>query len=75
MQKNDKQKRGELQELFVNRLIYLLDERYGVGGWATDAASHWSVTLADGSTIQVRIKPLGEPDVQEQPNMQVLWPQ
>jgi hypothetical protein len=40
MQKNDNQKRGELEELFVNRLIYLLDadrltvaQNHGKGAW------------------------------------------
>jgi hypothetical protein len=37
MQKSDKQK------LFVNWLIYLLDQRYGMNGWGTPDASHWSV--------------------------------
>jgi hypothetical protein len=32
MQKNDKQKRDDHQKLFVNWLIYLLDEHYGVNG-------------------------------------------
>jgi hypothetical protein len=39
MQNDDKQNRYELQELFVNWLIYLLDERYGVSGWGTAEAS------------------------------------
>jgi hypothetical protein len=30
MQKSDKQKHDELQKLFANWLIYLLDEHYGV---------------------------------------------
>ena len=64
MQNDDKQNRDELQKLFVNWLIYLLDERYGVNGWGTAEASRWSVTLGDGSTIQVGFKPSGQPDVQ-----------
>jgi len=32
MQNNDKQQRAELQKLFVNWLIYFLDEHYGVNG-------------------------------------------
>jgi hypothetical protein len=64
MQNNDKQNRDELQKLFVNWLICLLDERYGVSGWGTGGTSPWSVTLADGSTIQVGFKPTGQPDVQ-----------
>lgn len=64
MQNNDKQNRDELEKLFVNWLIYLLDERYGVNAWGTAEASAWSVTLADGSTIQVGFNPSGQPDVQ-----------
>jgi hypothetical protein len=43
MQGNDKQRRAKLQKLFVNWLIHLLDERFGVSGWGTPEASHWSV--------------------------------
>lgn len=57
MPNNDKQNRDELEKLFVNWLIYLLDERYGVNAWGTVEASAWSVTLADGSTIQVGFNP------------------
>jgi hypothetical protein len=64
MQKNEKQKRDDHQKLFVNWLIYLLDEHYGVNGWGASDASHRSVTLADGSTIQVEFDPSGQPKVQ-----------
>jgi hypothetical protein len=45
MQNNDKQQRAELQKLFVNWLIYFLDEHYGVNGWGTLEASHPSLEL------------------------------
>jgi hypothetical protein len=54
----------ELQWLFVNWLIYLLGEQYGVNGWGTSEASRWSITLADESTIQVEFDPSDRPDVQ-----------
>jgi hypothetical protein len=63
MQKNDKPKRDEWQKLFVNWLIYLLDEGYGVDGWGASEASRWNITLADGNTIHVGFKPSGQRDV------------
>jgi hypothetical protein len=56
--------RSEHQRLFVNWLIYLLDERYGVSSRGSSEASHWSVTLADESTIQVEFDSYGQPEVQ-----------
>jgi hypothetical protein len=56
--------RPELQKLFVDWLIRLLDERYGVKGWGSPGAGRWSVTLADDSTVLVEFDRLGQPAVQ-----------
>lgn len=56
--------RPELQRLFVNWLIQLLDERYGVRQRGSEGASRWNVTLTDESTIQVEFDRSGQPLVQ-----------
>jgi hypothetical protein len=56
--------RPELQRLFVNWLIHLLDERYGVKSRGSSGPGRWSVTLADESIIQVEIAPFGQIAVQ-----------
>lgn len=59
--------RPELQRLFVNWLIQLLDERYGVKARGSSGAAQWNVTLADDSTIQVEFDRSGQPVVQGPP--------
>src|SRR4051812_32174615 len=60
--------RPELQRLFTNWLIQLLDERYGVkargASGAVFEAQSWNVTLADDSMIQVKFDRSGQSVVQ-----------
>jgi hypothetical protein len=56
--------RPELQRLFVNWLIQLLDERYGVKARGSSGVARWNVTLADDTIIQVEFDRSGQPVVQ-----------
>jgi hypothetical protein len=53
----------ELQRLFVDWLIQLLDERYGVKARGSSGAQ-WNVTLSDDSRIEVEFDHSGQPMVQ-----------
>jgi hypothetical protein len=55
--------RPELQRLFVNWLIQLLDERYGVKARGSSGAQ-WNVTLSDDNRIEVEFDHAGQPIVQ-----------
>jgi hypothetical protein len=58
----------DLQKLFVNWLIYLLNERYGVGSRGSSGPSEWSIQLAnEDHTFQVKFDQSGRAQVQGPP--------
>lgn len=59
--------RPELQRLFVNWLIHLLEERYGVKSRGSSGTARWSITLADESIIHVQAAHSGQIAVQGPP--------
>ena len=56
--------RPELQKLFVNWLIQLLDERFGVKQRGSSGTGRWNITLTDESFIEAEFDTSGPPRVQ-----------
>jgi hypothetical protein len=51
----------ELQRLFIDWMIHLLDEHYGVKSRSSaGGGTPWSITLADDSVIQVELNSFGQ---------------
>jgi hypothetical protein len=59
--------RLELQKLFVNWLLQLLDERFGVKQRGSSGTGRWNITLTDESFIEAEFDTSGQPRVQGPP--------